>query len=233
MKRKHFTLIELLVVIAIIAILAAMLLPALNKARENGKKISCVNRQSQCMKAQILYAADHRDYYYVHGMFNGDSPYSYWSNVLIFCGYLNENVVSCPTSTPKPEAWPEATYGIFRFDFGGGGSDPRGPFTKDRLDELGDYSIKVTSAGQEGFFMVPGRMKRASRTPVFADCRKLNGEGYLAFNPRYFYPSSAAALAHNDLCNIAYGDGRVQSMTIAALREESFTKFVKEGVQIN
>ncbi len=62
-KRRGFTLIELLVVIAIISILAAILLPALSRARAQARSTQCVNNLRQLYLANTMYASEHRGHY--------------------------------------------------------------------------------------------------------------------------------------------------------------------------
>lgn len=123
-REAAFTLIELLVVIAIIAILAALLLPALNRAKAKAQRVACLNNQRQMSLALQMYAGDNRDYLPSNGYADPKLGIPFWvggdghwnpesftnldlllnPNIAQFANYIkNPGVYRCPTDRSKVE----------------------------------------------------------------------------------------------------------------------------------
>ena len=186
--QSAFTLIELLVVIAIIAILAAMLLPALQQARERAKSTGCLNNLSSIGKAMLLYADDNKGFLPPYR--DGATPLEHWWNdpgeAGLLTPYLGHTEVlgrgkyRCPSAT--------APYGITKSSLG--------------------VNKWIISADPMPRKLV--RFKRPSGT-----C--LGGDSYSATIEYTFTGASAIALHHIKSSNFVFADGRTAKLNAAKI----------------
>lgn len=222
------TLLEILVVISIISLLMAILIPALNSSRSQGKEIVCKNNLRQLMLANESYANEHRGYsvpgasdIYTENLhrwygYRASIKDPFDSSKGPLASYLSRSVVQCPEKVSYSVLSPE----MADYEQGNGGYGYN-------LTYLGSHIWQV---GYEGHGCRESTrladIKRPSETLVFSDTamvKRIDGRvcliQYPFAEPRFFVVSQKSESAwapypsihfrHRKTANIAWADGRV------------------------
>ncbi|MBR4666892.1 MAG: type II secretion system protein [Lentisphaeria bacterium] len=206
-ERNHdFTFIELLVVIAIIAILAGMLLPALNNARERARAISCVGTLNQIGKACAMYVSDNREYYPLYQNATSGTGRKYFF-------YVGESGILTPYLPVLDDKNSRYTRGV---DFLGSirANGKKGPLTcptrqSDGVSLVKSYGMNRRLYESVEVFFKQSLSLRPSATMYIGEGKEVNPTFYIDWLAAY--PDDRLGFIHSKRSNLLMLDFHVES----------------------
>ncbi|MBR1967559.1 MAG: DUF1559 domain-containing protein [Lentisphaeria bacterium] len=199
-----FTLIELLVVIAIIAILAGMLLPALNQAREKARATKCLSNIRNLSQAAFMYSSDNEDYVPTH--WNLDQSYSSNNNFSLWIGFYPNGLLTSYLGITEEKNPGEtvATYGQYWLSGVSEGGASRGKFA------CPSYPKHTINPGKfsivHSFYVIGKKLSKLtnhSSKVLFIDANPGASNKYTI----YYTEGTRAVDIHGNGVNVGYIDG--------------------------